>query len=113
MVPTAMRSEPNSSVPISVSISARSVGLASFLGKPPQLAAARDRRMIVEEHAMGIAALASLERDRNDLSALRVIAESGRIRHAEELKFHQRLFDLQRFGHQLAQLLRIGAICDD
>ena len=43
----------------------------------------------------------------------RIVSESGRIRHADEFELHQRLFDLERFRHELAQFLRIGAIGDD
>ena len=69
--------------------------------------------MIVEKHAMGVAALAALKRDRNDLSALGVVAEAGRVRHADEFELHQRLIDFERLRHQLPQPLRIGAITDD
>jgi hypothetical protein len=34
-----------------------------LLGKAPQLTATGDGRMVVEEHAVGVAALAALERD--------------------------------------------------
>ena len=88
-------------------------GLGQLLGKAPQLAAAGDGRMVVEKHAVGVAALAALEGHRNDLSALGVIAETGRVRHADELEIHQRRLDLERFRHELAQLCGIGAIGDD
>src|SRR5437763_1494286 len=68
--------------------------------------------MIVEKHAMAIAAFAAFECDRNDLSALRVISESRRIRHANEFELHQRLVDLERFRHQRAELPSIGTIGD-
>ena len=42
----------SASVPTSVSISTLSCGVGELLGKAPQLAAAGDRRMVVEEHAM-------------------------------------------------------------
>src|SRR5262245_65215385 len=69
--------------------------------------------MVVEKHAMGVAALAALERDRDHLSALGVVPEAGRIRHADELEFDQRLLDLERFRKNLAQLPRLGAVRDD
>src|SRR5262245_54872058 len=75
--------------------------------------------MVVEKHAMGVAALAALERDRDHLSALGalaalgVVAEAGRIRHADEFEFDQRLLDLERLRNNLAQLPRISAVGDD
>ncbi len=69
--------------------------------------------MVVEKHAVGVAALAAPERDRDDLSAFGVVAEAGRVRHADELELHQRLVDLKRLRHELAQLLRIGPVGDD
>src|SRR5262245_65338229 len=51
--------------------------LREFLGKAPELAPASDGRMIVEKHAMRVAALATLERDWDHLSALGVVAEAG------------------------------------
>ena len=51
---------------------------------------------------MGVAALAALERDRDHLSALSVVAEAGRIRHANEFEFDQRLLDLERPRNNLA-----------
>ncbi len=87
--------------------------LGQLLGKAPQFAAAGDGRMVVEEHAVGIAALAPLEGNRDDLAALGVIAEAGRVRHADELELHQRRRDLERLGHELAQLCGIGAVGDD
>src|SRR5215475_11445107 len=67
----------------------------------------------LRNHAMGVAALAALERDRDHLSALGVVAEAGRIRHADEFELDQRLVDLERLRHELAQLPRIRAVRDD
>jgi len=69
--------------------------------------------MIVEKHAMRVTAFAALEAHRDDLTALGIVAETGRIRHADEFEFDQRLLDLQRLGDQLAQFLRIGSVSDD
>src|SRR5262249_43509935 len=82
-------------------------------GKAPELAPAGDGRMVVEKHAMGVAALAALERDWDHLSALGVVAEAGRIRHANEFELDQRLVDLERLGNELAPLPRIRAVRDD
>ena len=62
---------------------------------------------------MGVAALATLERHRDDLTGFGVVAEAGGIGHADELVFHQRLVHLQRLGHDGAQLLRVGPVGDD
>src|SRR5262249_25978987 len=88
-------------------------GLCKFFGKSPKLASPRNRRMVVEEHAVRVTTLAALEGDGNDLSALRVIAETSRIRHADKFIFDQRLVHLQRFRDDLAKLLRIGSIGND
>src|SRR5262249_57526592 len=69
--------------------------------------------MVVEKHAMGVAALAALERDRDHLSTLSVVAETGRIRHANEFEFDQRLVDLERLRDNLAQLARITGRDDE
>jgi hypothetical protein len=69
--------------------------------------------MIVEKHAMGVVALATIQRHRNHLPTFRVVAESGRIRHPDEFVFDERFFDLERLRHQGAQPLRIGPVGDD
>jgi hypothetical protein len=88
-------------------------GIGQLLGKAPELASAGDRRVVVQEHAMGVAALAPAERDRDDLAGLGVVAEAGRIRHADELVFDDGLVHLERLRHQRAQLLEVGPIGDD
>src|SRR5262249_30425669 len=88
-------------------------GLCKFLRKSPQLASAGDRRMVVEEHAVRVATLAAFERNRDDLAALGVVAETSRVRHANEFVLHQWRIDLQRLWHELAQLLWVRAIGDD
>src|SRR5215472_15222029 len=50
-------------------------GARKLFGEAPQLASAGNWRMVIEKHAVAIAALATPERDRDDLSALCVIAE--------------------------------------
>jgi hypothetical protein len=87
--------------------------LGELFRKAPEFAAACDRRMIVEKHAVRIAAFAALEGHRDDLAALGVVAEARGIRHADEFEFDQRLLDLQRLGDQFAQFLRIGSVGDD
>jgi len=69
--------------------------------------------MVVEKHAMRVAAFAALEGHRDDLAAFSVVAEARRIRHADEFEFDQRFLDLQRLGDQFAQFLRIGPVGDD
>ena len=88
-------------------------GARKLFGKAPQLASAGNGRVVVEKHAMGVAALAALERNRNDLSAFRVVAEAGRVLHANELELHQRFAHLKRFRDQGAQLVRIGPVGDN
>ena len=50
--------------------------LRQFLRKAPELAATGDRPLVIEEHAVGVAALAAAERDGDHLPALGVVAES-------------------------------------
>jgi hypothetical protein len=66
--------------------------------------------VIIEEHAMRIAALAALETDPDNLSAFGVIAEAGAIGHTDELELRQGLVDLQGLRHQLPQLLRVAPL---
>src|SRR5215831_12470742 len=87
--------------------------LRQFLWKAPKLAPAGDRRIVVQEHTMRIAALAAAEGHRNHLAGFGVIAEAGRIRHTDKLVFDDGLIDLQRLRHQRAQLIRISPVRDD
>jgi hypothetical protein len=64
--------------------------LRQFLWKAPKLASAGDRGIVVQEHTMRIAALAAAEGHRNHLAGFGVIAEAGRIRHADKLVFDDR-----------------------
>ena len=50
---------------------------------------------------------------RDDLTAFGVVAEAGRVGHADELVVHHRLGKFERFRHDTAQRLGIGAILDD
>jgi hypothetical protein len=52
---------------------------------------------------MGIATLPALKRNGDDLAGLRVVAETGRIRHANELVFDHGLGDLERLWHDGAR----------
>src|SRR5713101_4651154 len=88
-------------------------GLGELLREAPELAAARDRRIVVEEHAVRIAALAAAESDRDDLAGLGVIAVASRVRHADELVFDDSPVRHERLRDQRAELLRVGAVGDD
>src|SRR5262245_19629691 len=88
-------------------------GARELLGKSPELATTGNRRMIVEEHAVGIAALAPLKGHRDDLPRFRVVPETRGIGHSDELVFDQRVVYLQRLGHNGAQLLGIGTVGND
>ena len=52
--------------------------LRQLLRKAPELATAGDRSLIIEEHAVGVAALPAAKRDRNYLPAFGVIAKAVR-----------------------------------
>jgi hypothetical protein len=50
--------------------------LRQFLRESPELAPTGDRRIVVQEHAVRITALAAAKRYRDDLSAFGVVAKS-------------------------------------
>jgi hypothetical protein len=62
---------------------------------------------------MRITALAATKRHRDHLPSFGVVAESGRIRHADEFVFDDRLIDLERFRHHRLQFVEIGPVLDD
>ena len=70
-----------------------------------------DRRFVVEVHRMREVAPVSLEFHRDHLARLGVIAESGGIGHADEFVFDNRIVDLQRLWHDLAQVA-VGTLPD-
>src|SRR5690349_4635181 len=53
--------------------------LRELFWKPPKLAATGDRRMIVKKHAMRVSTFAPVEAHRDDLAALGIVTEAGRI----------------------------------
>ena len=69
--------------------------------------------LIVEIHRVHIAARPALEGHRNDLARLGIVAEAGRIRHADEFVFHDRIDDLERLRHDALQRLTVRAVGDD
>lgn len=87
--------------------------LRQLLGKSPQLAARRNRRIVVQEHLVGIAAGLSAVAYRNDLPDFRIVAETGRVRHADELVVHHRFDDLKQLRHHPAQRLGGGPVAND
>ena len=89
--------------------------LAQLFRKAPELPAAGNRPLIVQEHAVGVAAPATAERHRDDLAALGIVAETIGIRHADELVLDQRFafVEFERRRNDRSQLRRIGAIGDD
>ena len=87
--------------------------LGVFLGEAPQLAAAIDRRAIIEEHGVTVAALLAFEFHRDDLAKLRVVAEARRVRHADKLVFDERLVNSERLRNHRFECSRIGSVGDD
>jgi len=59
---------------------------------------------------MQVLALFLTEAHLDHLSAFGVITKARRIGHAHDFPAHQRIIDLQRFGHDRAQRVDIGAI---
>src|SRR5262245_59143111 len=88
-------------------------GTGKLFWKTPKFAPARDGRLVIQEHAMGVAALSALERDRYDLPGFGIVAETGRIRHANEFVFDDGLGDLERFWHHSAEPFGIRAVGDN
>ena len=62
---------------------------------------------------MNITSGHAFEGHRDHLARFGVVAEAGRIRHADELVLDDRVGDLQRLGHDGAQRIHVGAIGDD
>ncbi len=81
--------------------------------KAPELAAAGDRPFVVQIHRMDVGALLALEADRDHLPGFGVVAETGRVGHADEFVFDQRLGDLERLRHHGGERLGVGAVGDD
>ncbi len=65
--------------------------LRQFLREAPDFAPARDRRLVVEIHRMDVTALFAMKADRDHLTGLGIVAKAGRIRHADEFIFDDRL----------------------
>ena len=88
-------------------------GLGVFLGEAPQLAAAIDGGAVIQIHGVAVAARLALEFHRDDLAGLRVVAEAGRIRHANELVFDERLVEGEGFRYHPLKCCGIGPVGDD
>jgi hypothetical protein len=76
--------------------------LRELLRKAPDLTPAGDRRLIIQEHAVRVAALPAAQRDGDYLAAFGIVAEARRIRHADEFVFDDRLVNLERLRHERA-----------
>ena len=87
--------------------------LGVLLREAPQLAAAVDGRTIVQEHGVAVAAFLALELHGYDLSGLGVVAEPGRIRHADELVLDDRLVERKRLRHHRLERLPVRPVGDD
>ena len=87
-------------------------GTRQFLWKPPNLAAPRDRSLVVEIHRMNVDSLLAAEADRDHLAAFGEIAEAGRIRQADEFKFDDWVGYFEGLWHDSAQGAWIGKIFD-
>jgi len=87
--------------------------VGQFFRKAPKLTPACDRRLVVEEHAMAVAALAAAKAHRNDLSGFGVVAEPGGVRHADEFVLDEGLVHFERLRNDRAQFVRVRSIGDD
>src|SRR6185312_15861367 len=85
-------------------------GTSQFLRKSPKFASAGNRGMIIQEHAVRVSAPATSERYWDNLTTFGVVAETGGIRHSNELKLDERLIDLERFGHDRSEPLTVGSV---
>src|SRR5260370_14684562 len=88
-------------------------GVSEHLRKAQEPSSRRDCRKVVQVHAVGVTAGLAVEGDRNDLARLGVVAKSRRIRHSDELKFHQRFRRTQGGWDYLCNCLGIGTVGDD
>src|SRR6516165_4470882 len=89
-----------------------------LFGKPPNLASAGNRSMIVEIHGMHIAALldgpvSGTKPHWNHLTGFSVVAEAGGVRHADELVRNCVTGHFQWFRYHFAQRIYISTIGDD
>ena len=96
----------------------RDLRTGQLLGKAPDLASAGDRRIVIEVHGVHVAAFLHRavrppEAHRDDLAGLGVVAETGGIRHADELIGDRVGRHLERFRHHRSQCVRIRAVGDD
>ena len=62
---------------------------------------------------MRVAAFDALVLDRNDLARLGVVAEAGRVRHADELVLDDRLVERQRLRNDGFESRLVGPVRDD
>src|SRR4051812_31578460 len=73
---------------------------SELLGKAPDFPAAGDRTFVVQIHRVRVVRLSALlVQNRDDLTALRIVAKPRRIRHADELVMNDRVVDFQRLGN--------------
>src|SRR5882757_3658975 len=71
---------------------------SELLGKAPDLPAAGDRTFVVQIHRVCVVRPSALPvQNRDDLTALRIVAKPRRIGHADELVMNGRVVDLQGF----------------
>ena len=94
------------------------LGSRELLGKTPDLAAAGDRRIVVEIHGVDVAAflyhaVLARETDRDYLAGFGVVAEAGRVGHADEFVAHRVAERLERLGNDGPQKVGVGAVADD
>ncbi len=88
-------------------------GLGKFFREAPKLAAAVDRRAVVQEHGVGVAAFDAVEFDGDDLTGFGVVAEAGRVRHADEFVFDDRFVEGEGLGNDFFESFAVGAVGDD
>src|SRR5271170_1646325 len=74
--------------------------IGKLFRKSPEFPASGNWRVIIEKHAVGVAALARPKRDRDHLPGFSVVAKAGRVRHADKFVTDQWFFHHQRFRHQ-------------
>ena len=96
-----------------VLLDAAASATASFFGnphssRPPAIGASSSRI-----HRVHVAAGLAAEAHGDHLAAFGVVAEAGRVRHADEFELDDRIGHLERRGNHRAQRVRIGPVRDD
>ena len=92
----------------------RELWLRQLFREAPEFATTRGWCFVIQIQIVAVAGgFTILIDDGQDLAAFRVIAKTGRVRHADKFVIDDRVLERQRFWHSLAESFRIRAVADD